>query len=88
MSSCVGFYILIFFLAALNLSCGTWDFVLQPGIKPTPPALEEQSLNHWTTREFLLFEFELKADTCPQKGISESANVLYQQWATQFQSRE
>ena len=23
----------------------------QPGIKPTPPALEAQSLNHWTTRE-------------------------------------
>ena len=23
----------------------------QPGIKPTPPALEAQSLNHWATRE-------------------------------------
>ena len=23
----------------------------QPGIKPTPPAVEAQSLNHWTTRE-------------------------------------
>ena len=25
--------------------------VPQPGIEPTPPALEAQSLNHWTTRE-------------------------------------
>ena len=23
----------------------------QPGIEPEPPALEVQSLNHWTTRE-------------------------------------
>ena len=61
--------------------------VLQPGLKLTPPALEEQGLNHWTTREFLIFEFELKADSCQQKGISESANVLYQ-WMTQFQSRK
>ena len=25
--------------------------VPQPGIEPTPPAVEAQSLNHWTTRE-------------------------------------
>ena len=25
--------------------------VPQPGIEPAPPALEGQSLNHWTTRE-------------------------------------
>ena len=24
----------------------------QTGIKPTPPAAEARSLNHWTTREF------------------------------------
>ena len=30
-------------------ACGI--LVSQPGIEPTPPALEEQSLNHWTTRE-------------------------------------
>ena len=23
----------------------------QPGIEPMPPAVEEWSLNHWTTRE-------------------------------------
>ena len=27
--------------------------VPQPGIKPTPPALEVKSFNHWTTREVL-----------------------------------
>ena len=26
--------------------------VPQPGIKPTPPALEVWILNHWITREF------------------------------------
>ena len=25
----------------------------QPGIEPMPPAVEVQSLNHWTTREVL-----------------------------------
>ena len=30
-------------------SCGL--LVPPPGIEPTPPALEAQSLNHWTTRE-------------------------------------
>ena len=27
---------LLFFLAAQGLSCGMWDLVLQPGIKPRP----------------------------------------------------
>ena len=27
----------------------------QPGIKPTPPTLEAQSLNHWTVREVPVF---------------------------------
>ena len=31
-----------------------------PGIKPVPPALEWQSPNHWTTREFPPFPFKLK----------------------------
>ena len=26
-------------------------FVLQPGIKPMPPAVEVRNLNHWTTKE-------------------------------------
>ena len=30
-------------------ACGI--LVPQPGIEPVPPALEVQSLNHWTARE-------------------------------------
>ena len=30
-----------------------------PGIKPTPPALEVQSLNHWTTRQVTLLNVRL-----------------------------
>ena len=29
----------------------------QPGIQPMPPSEEAWSLNHWTTREVLLFTF-------------------------------
>jgi len=31
--------------------CKAWILVSQSGIKPTPPALGGQSLNHWTTSE-------------------------------------
>ena len=33
------------------MACGI--LVLQPGIKPGPPAVEAQSLNHGAAREFL-----------------------------------
>ena len=36
-----------------TLSCGMWDLVPQPGIKPRPPALGMRSLSHWITREVL-----------------------------------
>ena len=39
------------YLAALGLSCGMWDQVPWPGIKPRAPALGAWSLSHWTTRE-------------------------------------
>ena len=35
----------------LDLHCGMWDLVPWPGIKLASPALEVQSLNHWTIRE-------------------------------------
>ena len=38
-----------FFLAAPH---GLWDLSSQPGIEPVPPAVEAQSPNHWTAREF------------------------------------
>ena len=34
-----------------TLSCGMWDLVPRPGIKPEPPALGMWSLSHWTIRE-------------------------------------
>ena len=34
-----------------TLSCGMWDQVPWPGIKPRPPVLGDQSPCHWTTRE-------------------------------------
>ena len=47
------FRLLFFFfnLFALGLSCGMWDLVPGPGIKPVPPVLGAQNLNHWTIRE-------------------------------------
>ena len=42
------FFFLLFFGHAVRPH---WVLVPQPGIKPTPHALEAQSLNHWTTWE-------------------------------------
>ena len=49
----LGFLLLLIFmyLTAPGLSCGMWDLVPCPGIKPEFPALGVQSLSHWTTRE-------------------------------------
>ena len=38
-----------FFFWPCHVACGI--LVSQPGIEIVPPALEAQSLNHWTTRE-------------------------------------
>ena len=40
-----------------TLSCGMWDLLPRPGIKPGPPALRAGSLSHWTTREVLKYLF-------------------------------
>ena len=41
-----------FLVAACGIfSCGMWDLVPWPGIKPEPPTLGLQSLSHWTTTE-------------------------------------
>ena len=42
------FFFFFFFLAALS---GLWDLSSPVRIKLMPPAVEVQSLNHWTTRE-------------------------------------
>ena len=41
------FFFVFFWLH--RVACGI--LVPQPGIKPAPPAVEAQSLNHWITRE-------------------------------------
>ena len=46
---------LFIYLAVPGLSCVMWDLVPGPGIQPGSPALEEQSLSHWTTREVPIF---------------------------------
>ena len=46
-------------------ACG--DLVPRPGIKPTPPALEAWSLNHWTTREVPFISF---CPPPPKKNVS------------------
>ena len=38
-----------------TLSCGLWDLVPSPGIKPRPPALGAQGLSHCATREVLRY---------------------------------
>ena len=59
----------ICFYVFLTLLCVMWDLsspcgilVPQPGIKPVPPVVGAQSLNHWTTREVplcVLFGFTI-----------------------------
>ena len=46
------------YLTALGLTCGVWDPVLWPGVKPGPSALGVQSLSHWTTREVHTLAFK------------------------------
>ena len=78
--------VLIFSCSMRTLSCGMWDLVPWPGIKPGPPALGAWSLTHWTTREVhrCMFEWEQSPDfpsfldilECHWKGI-----VHRQLWA-------
>ena len=49
------FFFLTFTLWPCHSACCT--LVPQPGIEPLSPALEVQSLNHWTSREVPLFLF-------------------------------
>ena len=39
----------LFLFWPCHTTCGV--LVSQPGIEPMPPAVEAQSLNHWTARE-------------------------------------
>ena len=39
-------FIFIYLPGYASLTCSMWDLDPQPGLKPRPPALEMQSLNH------------------------------------------
>ena len=45
------FFKIFIYLAVAGLSCSMWDLVPRPGVEPGPPALETQSLDHWTSKE-------------------------------------
>ena len=45
----------VFFFWSPRAACGI--LVPQPEIKPVPPALGAQSLNHWTAREVPILVF-------------------------------
>ena len=54
--------------------------VLQPEIEPVPPAVEAQSLNHWTAREVPLGNFEdtvinTDCETCTVSGNSTGLRI-------------
>ena len=51
--------VLVFLFVLFWSHRGMWDLSPRPGIEPTSPALEVQSLNHWTTREVPVFLFYL-----------------------------
>ena len=54
----------IFSCSMGTLSCGIWDLVPWPGIKPGPPALGEHFLSHWTTWEVFFFFYISHSDRC------------------------
>ena len=63
------------------MSCSMWDLVPQPGIKPTPCALETQSPIHWTAREvpnpgFLKSGTFITLVTAGEPGVWPARSVL------------
>ena len=73
-------------------SCGMWDLVPRPGIKPGSPALIVQRLIPWTIREvprssFLQFKTDWSGSSMPLEWFPPLSNphLLYLQRLTQFQ---
>ena len=63
------------------VSCGMWDLVPWPGIEPRPPALEAQSLSHWTTREVPgLFSWHLMSNSNARPWLSNPGMVPWPQF--------
>ena len=61
-------YLFIYLFRPHHVACRI--FVPRPGIKPITPAVEAQSLNHWTAREVLQYDFlgesKLKGNSDPE----------------------
>ena len=55
--------ILFIYLAMPGLSCGMWNLVPWPGIKPCPASLGAWTLNHRITREVPQLLFKLGKNT-------------------------
>ena len=62
-----------------TLSCGMWDLVPRPGIKPGPPALGAWSLSHWTTRAVPEIDFWLHFFSKPPHFHHEPNTPLFSQ---------
>ena len=58
------------------LSCGLWDLVLRPEIKPGPPALGAWNLSHWTTREVQKYSWIWKSARCDVLRVSFSMSFF------------
>ena len=56
--------------------CVMWDVIPWPGIKPGPPALEVQSLSHWTTREVPIYCFWI-LNACIVSPDSKDSQVVF-----------
>ena len=70
-----------------TLSCGMWDLVPRPGIKPGPPALGMWSLSHWTIREVPqgVFKWQgLWSQVSEQSGCGENVICLNSRTAASF----
>ena len=90
--ACVFFFLNIYLAvlglsySMLTLSCGMWDLVPWPGIKPRPPALGGWSLSYWTTREvscMYLFKLQFYPDVCPGVGwLDHVATLFLVSWGT------
>ena len=61
----------IFSCSMKTLSCGMWNLVHQPGIKPGPPGLGALSLSRWTIKEVTQFRFIICNKCAAQlRGVS------------------
>ena len=71
------------YLTAPGLSCGMWDLVLWPGIRPVPLALGTRNLSHWTSKKvssdmfwFILHQNLLLAQSWYNRSVFSFAKVF------------